>query len=224
MLCTSWNSVSVVLCALLRSSYEPSLHLGFVSLVGHMLSDSIHLSGSWVLSTKWVTRFTYKYNIYIDVNIFWVWSHFHCKQNRMCTIIPTVYANTYSLIYVYILNEYVYVHVFLYAITYINMYWHIGIIVHTRFCFTMKMAPHPDWNFPLIFYGGISMENSIMNSIHSTGKSSIPHTGTVFQSVEWKKPLFSILSTGKSSIPQTGTVFQSGECKTTVWLMEKCFQ
>ena len=68
------------------------------------------------------------------------------------------------------------------------------------------------------------MENSITNSIHSTGKSSIPHTGTVFQSVEWKKPLFSILSTGKSSIPQTGTVFQSEECKTTVWLMEKCFQ
>jgi len=46
----------------------------------------------------------------------------------------------------------------------------------------------------------------------------------VFQSVEWKKPLFSILSTGKSSITQTGTVFQSEECKTTVLLMEKCFQ
>ena len=68
------------------------------------------------------------------------------------------------------------------------------------------------------------MENSNTNSVLSTGKSSIPHTGTVFQSVEWKKPLVSILSTGKSSIPQTGTVFQSEECKTTVLLMEKCFQ
>jgi len=66
---------------------------------------------------------------------------------------------------------------------------------------TFEIAPHPDWNFPLIFLvktvgkTGLSLFHSqYWKKFHSPD-------GNVFQSGECKKPLFSILSVGKSSIP-----------------------